>query len=176
MNETLFVFEGRPFTILETAAGGAGLIVFLLVILTIMVIAGQRRRARSRRDLEDQLRFMAQAHGELTGRVRMLAEAATNGQTALKRSLDERLDIVSQRLGQNLTETAMRTGENLNRLNERLAVIDTAQRNLTELSSRVVGLQEILANKQARGAFGQGRMEAIVADGLPTGAYSFQHT
>ncbi|NND48942.1 MAG: DNA recombination protein RmuC, partial [Rhizobiales bacterium] len=67
-------------------------------------------------------------------------------------------------------------GENLNRLNERLAVIDNAQRNLTELSSRVVGLQEILANKQARGAFGQGRMEAIVADGLPTGAYSFQHT
>ncbi len=99
----------------------------------------------------------------------MLAEAATNGQSALKRSLDERLDIVSQRLGQNLTGTAMRTGENLNRLNERLAVIDTARRNLAGLSSRVVGLQEILANKQARGAFGQGRMEAIVADGLPTG-------
>ena len=74
MNETLFVFEGRPFTILEVAAGGGGLLLFLLLMLTVLVIAGQRRRARARRDLEEQLRFMAQAHGELTGRVRMLAE------------------------------------------------------------------------------------------------------
>jgi len=176
MHETLFIFEGRAFTILETMAGGAGLALLLLLLLTVSVMVSVGRRGRARRELEDQLRFMTQVHGELTGRVQMLAEAATSGQSELKRSIDERLDMVSQRLGQNLTETARRTGENLNRLNERLAVIDTAQRNLTELSNRVVGLQEILANKQARGAFGQGRMEAIVADGLPTGAYSFQHT
>ena len=176
MNETLFVFEGRAFSLLEAVAGGAGLVLLVLLVLTIWVIAGQRRRARTRESLEDQLRYMAQIHGELTGRVQMLAEAATSGQSELKRALDQRLDMVSHRLGQNLTETARQTGENLNRLNERLAVIDTAQRNLTELSNRVVGLQEILANKQARGAFGQGRMEAIVADGLPNGAYSFQHT
>ncbi len=55
-------------------------------------------------------------------------------------------------------------------------MIDTAQKNLTELSSNMVSLQEILANKQARGAFGQMRMEAIVKDGLPAGAYTFQAT
>ena len=62
------------------------------------------------------------------------------------------------------------------KLNERLAVIDTAQKNLTDLSTNMVSLQEILANKQARGAFGQMRMETIVKDGLPKGAYSFQPT
>ena len=62
------------------------------------------------------------------------------------------------------------------KLNERLAVIDTAQKNLTDLSTNMVGLQEILANKQARGAFGQMRMETIVQDGLPKGAYTFQAT
>src|SRR5208282_2700377 len=55
-------------------------------------------------------------------------------------------------------------------------LIDSAQRNIAELSSKVVSLKDILANKQARGAFGQIRMESIVADALPKGAYSFQPT
>ena len=71
---------------------------------------------------------------------------------------------------------APRTGENLGSLNERLAVIDAAQARLTEMTREVVSLKDILANKQARGAFGQGRMEAIVRDGLPAGAYDFQFT
>ena len=57
---------------------------------------------------------------------------------------------------------------------ERLAVIDTAQGNIQSLAGQVVQLQAILSNKQTRGAFGQSRMEAIVADGLPHGAYEFQ--
>ena len=94
----------------------------------------------------------------------------------LARAVNERLDRVSQRLGTDLTETSRKTTESLSKLNERLAVIDTAQKNLTDLSTNMVSLQEILANKQARGAFGQMRMETIVKDGLPKGAYSFQPT
>jgi DNA recombination protein RmuC len=75
-----------------------------------------------------------------------------------------------------MTETTRHTHENLTKLNERLAVIDTAQKNITSLSSEVVELQKILANKQTRGAFGQARMEAIVQDGLPMGSYEFQAT
>lgn len=176
MHETLFVLEGRPVTLLEAMAGGAGLVLFLLLLIMVLVLSAQRRRARDREELEQQLRFMAQAQSELTGRLQTIAEHATSGQSELKRTLDERLDNVSHRLGQNLYESARATGENLSRLNERLAVIDTAQRNLTELSNQVVGLQHILGNKQARGAFGQGRMEAIIQDGLPKGSYSFQHT
>jgi DNA recombination protein RmuC len=68
------------------------------------------------------------------------------------------------------------TTENLQKLNERLAVIDNAQRNLTDLASQVTSLQSVLTNKQSRGAFGQARMESIVQDGLPKGAYEFQYT
>jgi DNA recombination protein RmuC len=55
-------------------------------------------------------------------------------------------------------------------------VIDAAQTRLAGLTQEVVGLKDLLANKQTRGAFGQGRMEAIVRDGLPANAYDFQFT
>jgi DNA recombination protein RmuC len=86
------------------------------------------------------------------------------------------LDTVNARLGQNLERSSHRTGEGLAKLHERLAVIDAAQARLMGLTEEVIGLKDILANKQARGAFGQGRMEAIVRDGLPPDAYAFQPT
>ena len=61
-------------------------------------------------------------------------------------------------------------------LHERLGIIDNAHKNLTDLTSQVTTLRDVLANKQSRGAFGQARMEAIVQDGMPKGSYEFQHT
>ena len=61
-------------------------------------------------------------------------------------------------------------------VHERLAVIDSAQKNITDLATQVNSLQGVLANKQSRGAFGQGQLEAIIADVLPKGAYAFQYT
>ena len=90
-------------------------------------------------------------------------------QSQLQHAVNERLDSVSHRLGDSLEKTKQNTTENLQKLNERLAVIDSAQKNITELATQVTSLQSVLANKQARGAFGQGRMEAIVRDGLPKG-------
>ncbi|MBV8105291.1 MAG: DNA recombination protein RmuC, partial [Hyphomicrobiales bacterium] len=90
--------------------------------------------------------------------------------------LSGRLAGMGDFLGAGIESQTRRTGENLGRLNERLAVIDAAQARLTEMTREVVSLKDILANKQARGAFGQGRMEAIVRDGLPLGAYEFQAT
>src|ERR1700726_2728496 len=75
-----------------------------------------------------------------------------------------------------MPEPGRHTTESLRHLHERLAIIDSAQKNLTDLSSQVTSLREVLANKQMRGAFGQGRMEAIVRDGLPRGAFEFQFT
>ena len=68
------------------------------------------------------------------------------------------------------------TSENLQKLHERLGIIDNAHKNLTDLTSQVTTLRDVLANKQSRGAFGQARMEAIVQDGMPKGAYEFQYT
>jgi DNA recombination protein RmuC len=72
--------------------------------------------------------------------------------------------------------TTKQTVERLQHLHERLALIDNAQKNLNELSSQVTSLRDVLSNKQARGAFGQARMEAIVQDGLPKGSFQFQFT
>lgn len=113
---------------------------------------------------------------ELSGQLKAFADQSASYDSHLARVIDERLDQVSVRLGQGLNDTAERTGQSLQALHERIAVIDTAQRNITELSSQMVTLKEVLANKQARGAFGQGRMEAIIRDGLPQNAYRFQNT
>ncbi len=105
-----------------------------------------------------------------------MSEHLGSRQADLARLVSERLDNVSHRMGQNLEASSQTTGEHLTKLNERLAVIDAAQARLTGLTQEVVGLKDILANKQSRGAFGQGRMEAIIRDCLPASAFEFQYT
>jgi DNA recombination protein RmuC len=97
-------------------------------------------------------------------------------QAELHRAVNERLDSVTHHLSQSMTSTRQHTVESLGKLNERLAVIDGAQKNITALATQVTSLQNVLSNKQQRGAFGQSRMELIVQDGLPKGCYEFQFT
>jgi DNA recombination protein RmuC len=113
---------------------------------------------------------------ELGARVQAMGELLAKAHTQLQSSVHERLDAVTAQLGTSMQVQTKHTTENLQKLNERLAVIDHAQKNITELASQVTSLQSVLANKQSRGAFGQGRMEAIVQDGLPKGTYEFQFT
>jgi DNA recombination protein RmuC len=113
---------------------------------------------------------------ELGARVQAMGELLAKAQTQLQSSVHERLDAVTAHLVTSTQTAAKHTTDNLQKLNERLAVIDHAQKNITELATQVTSLQSVLTNKQSRGAFGQGRMEAIVQDGLPKGAYEFQFT
>ncbi len=163
-------------------AGGA-----LLFGLMLLLIAGLWRAARARavaaaeaaqhaREAEARMVELTRAQAELQGRMGSIAEVFGNRQAELTRALSERLDGMSTRLGQSIHQQTKSTHENLAKLQERLAVIDTAQNNIQSLAGQVVQLQQILSNKQTRGAFGQSRMEAIIADGLPHGAYEFQAT
>src|SRR5215470_2023194 len=147
----------------------AGLAVLALFALTVTLAVHMSRRREEASAHEVQL-------SELKIRVQTLAESSVTRHGELARAVNERLDRMTHRVGTDLNETARKTNDSIAKLNERLAVIDTAQKNLTELSTNMVSLQEILANKQARGAFGQMRMETIVKDGLPKGAYTFQAT
>jgi DNA recombination protein RmuC len=153
----------------HVALGLAVLAVFALLALAIALIVHMRGRRRE-----------AMAHAvqlaELKVRLQTFAEISVSRHGDLARAVNERLDRMTHKVGTDLNETSRKTHESIAKLNERLAVIDTAQKNLTELSTNMVSLQEILANKQARGAFGQMRMETIVQDGLPKGAYTFQAT
>ncbi len=105
-----------------------------------------------------------------------MSELLGNRQAELSKSLSERLDGMTHRLNQSMGEATKSTHENLKNLHERLAVLNSAQANISDLAGQVTTLSNILANKQTRGAFGQGRMEAIVADNLPAGSYAFQYT
>jgi DNA recombination protein RmuC len=183
MSEIVFAIGARPVTVAELLLGLAGLgIAGLFVIAILMIRASRMRRntanaaAHRARELEGRIAELLQAHSEMNGKLQTVAEISVSRQSDMTRTMNERLDKVSHRLGQNLAQQTQTTGDSLSKLHERLAVIDKAQKNITDLSSQVVGLRDILANKQSRGAFGQGRMEAIIADNLPKSAFTFQAT
>jgi DNA recombination protein RmuC len=157
---------------------GAALIALIALAVLIWRSGVQRQQAAALQEAGQQAvaRAFETEVAELKGRLQTMAELSVTRQSELSRTIHERLDRISHNLGTNLDETTRKTTENLTKLHERLAVIDSAQRNITELSTRVVSLQDILANKQQRGAFGQLRMETIVQDGLPNGSYTFQAT
>jgi DNA recombination protein RmuC len=130
---------------------------------------------------------LAQSLTEMQGRLAQMSDSQVATQAAvaerlqaqervLTRNLDERLADFGKRVGDRLQEQTTQATKSLTDLRERLAVIDAAQKNITELSSQVVGLQDILANKQARGAFGEIQMQDLVQATLPPSAYSFQAT
>lgn len=164
------------------AAGGIALAALVFLIL-VAVSRGARRRAleieeNRRRTAEAEARMaeLLKAQSEMHGRMASMAEIFGSRQAELNQSIHQRFDSMTNRLGQSMTEQQKSTHENLAKLQERLAVIDTAQTNIQQLAGQVVELQSILSNKQTRGAFGQARMETIIADGLPMDAYSFQAT
>lgn len=156
----------------------AGLILLAACIVAVALVAGaylSRSRGGDRDAavrLESRLGSLAAMQNEIAGRFAQALE----GQTALQTMLAGRMDALDLRLGASLKETADKTAETLGGIQTRLTVIDEAQKNITDLSGQMVSLQDILANKQARGAFGQQQMEAIVSDALPAGIYEFQGT
>jgi DNA recombination protein RmuC len=105
-----------------------------------------------------------------------MGEALAGRQSDMARVVNDRLDAVTHRVGQSMEQSTRNTMDSLRHLHERLAVIDNAHKNLTDLTTQVTTLRDVLANKQSRGAFGQARMEAIVQDGMPMGSYEFQFT
>lgn len=131
------------------------------------------RLSADQSELRGQIKLMAD--GQDTSR-KLMAEQLQGQEREIRKALDQRLEDVTRRVGDNLQKTTDKTAQSLTELQKRLAVIDAAQKNITELSGDIVGLQEILSNKQARGAFGQAQMEDIVRDMLPANYFSFEAT
>jgi DNA recombination protein RmuC len=165
--------------IVVSLVAGAVLLAGCLVILwRARGSARQAEEAAAGRsaELEGRIGTLLQAQSEMTGRMQAMAEHLGGRQAELNKTLSERLDGMTHRLNQSMGESTKTTHDNLKRLHERLAVLDAAQQNISNLAGQVTTLSNILANKQTRGAFGQGRMEAIVSDNLPGGSFAFQYT
>jgi len=148
-------------------AGMAGLAV--LVLMTVRALHRRGRQAAESGIIE-----LTRLQTETATRIEAMRDMLAGRQAELHRAVNERLDSVTHHLSQSMTSTRQHTVESLQKLNERLAVIDHAQRNITDLASQMTSLHSVLANKQQRGAFGQGRLEIIVQDGLPKSCYEFQ--
>ena len=183
MSETLFIVGDVAVTAGHALVAFAALVLLLLAVIAVVLARGSRRgeaasmaQAIRADELEERVADMLRAQAESAGRMQAMGEALAGRQTDMARAMNDRLDAVTHRVGQSMEQSTRSTMDQLRHLHERLAVIDSAHKNLTDLTTQVTTLRDVLANKQARGAFGQARMEAIVQDGMPKGSYAFQHT
>lgn len=180
MSQPILTIGGQAFGAFEVAVF-AGLVAVGLALLLAWRAARARAEVEAQAvqrttEFEAQIEAFARSQAELNGRLQAMAETLGERQSDVQRAVNERLDSVTHRLGQSMLDATRYTSEHIAKLNERLGIIDVARQSIGELASEVGGLKSILANKQARGAFGQTRMEAIVSDGLPNAAYAFQVT
>jgi DNA recombination protein RmuC len=140
-----------------------------------------QKQARERANIERQLTGFAEAtkslqdlQREFAGRIDQLSTQSALERAQLTEMLHNRLDGVSSRINDGLKEQGETTAKSLGRIGKHLEVIDRAQENIKDLAGQVIGLQDILDNKQARGAFGEVQLENLVRSILPPSAYSFQ--
>ena len=183
LGQVVLTVGQRDITLGQCIIAAAAGIVVLLLALAIGLWRGAKAREAAAlessiraSEAEEQLADILRSQSEMQGRMQTMAEIFGSRQSEMTQAIRERLDGMTSRIGQTMVDQTKATHENLAKLQERLAVIDSAQSNISALAGQVVTLQSILSNKQTRGAFGQARMETIVADGLPMGAYEFQAT
>ena len=167
---------------LQGPEGIAVLLVGIAVILAVIIslnLRSQRDRKATALDMQRLTQVaeqMAQTQADLSQRL-AASQADLSGRLQQSQSnVNERLDLLSQRLGDGLAQQTEKTGHNLKELEKRLAVIDRAQQTITGLSQQMVSLQDILSNKQSRGAFGEIQLRDIVIAALPPSAFEFQWT
>lgn len=172
-------YSGLELTLVEIILGAALLLLGSLITLIFARRgngAAQARDAARAETLQGHLTQMTDRQAELQGRLSQMAEDSAKRETLLRESLDTRLNKVSERVGESIEKTQERNSANLKQLHERLALIDRAQKNIETLSGEVSGLQNLLSNKQSRGAFGEKQMQDLIENYLPPNAYSFQYT
>lgn len=155
----------------------------LLIGLLILILRAAGRSATMAAPLMREMGWLGQrvqALGEgqerLAGGLHHVSENQAHSQTAMLQLMEKRLAEVQRSMGESLHGTATRTARSLGELQQRLETIDKAQANIEKLSGNVLNLQDILANKQARGAFGEIQLNDIVQKALPSDAYTMQAT
>ncbi len=187
------------------AAGVGVFIVLMMLILLIMVVRRAGRSASATEQVSVQMNNLGQSvavlgsgQEQLQGSLRTVSDAQATGQSQVLQTMEARLAHMQQQMNDRLHENAIKsarslsemqdrmketlqgntvkTTQSLTQLQERLATIDKAQTNIEKLSGDVLSLQDILSNKQTRGAFGEIQLNDIVSKALPAGSYKLQAT
>lgn len=190
-----------PATLLGLAICG---VVILFLVLLVMAVRATGRNAKLAEPLAQQISLLGQhvqqlgaGQEQLRGGLQTVSDTQVNAQAQVIQTVEARLSTVQQQMQDRLADNAMRsqramtemqermketlhgsstqTTTSLTQLQERLAAIDKAQDNITKLSGDVLSLQDILSNKQTRGAFGEIQLRDIVSKALPSDSYALQH-
>jgi DNA recombination protein RmuC len=161
---------------------GAG-VLLLIVLLLITAVRAATRSARMTEPLAQQMSQLGQrvqglsdGQHRLAGGLNHVSEAQAASQSHMLQLMEKRLAEVGNQMTENLQGSARRTAQSLGDLQQRLQAIDKAQDNITKLSGDVLSLQDILSNKQTRGAFGEIQLTDIVTKALPSDSYTLQAT
>lgn len=169
-----------PLTLIAIVGAAFALV---LVILLIMVVkrAGQSTQmaqivASQMGGVTQRVQMLSDGQQQLFGGLTSVTEAQAQSQANMLKLMEQRLQNVTEMMNRNLTTSAKTTAASLGELQQRLKTIDKAQENITKLSGDVLSLQDILSNKQTRGAFGEIQLHDIVSKALPSDSYSLQHT
>ena len=187
---------------LVLAAAGVVALILILLMLSLRR-AGQSARvgedlARQMHWLGQNVQQLGQGQEQLRGGLNHVSDQQASAQVQVIQTVEARLGAVQQQMNDRLHDNAMKsaraladmqermkeslqgsavkTTESLTQLQERLKVIDKAQDNITRLSGDVLSLQDILSNKQTRGAFGEIQLRDIVSKALPADSFGLQVT
>ena len=159
--------------------GGLGL-VLLVLILTLRAAS---RSASASQPLLRELSWMShrvqslsEGQERLAGGLSHVSELQAASQASMLKLMETRLADVQRQMNETLHGTATRTARSLGELHQRLETIDRAQEKIEKLSGNVLSLQDILSNKQTRGAFGEIQLHDIVQKALPRDSYTMQAT
>jgi len=183
---------------------GAGLALLVLILL-IVALRGAGRSAQAVQQVAHQLgrlnmdvQSLGQGQAALQSNIQLVSDTQTTAQAQVIKTVETRLSDVQQQMSDRLADNAMRsnraltemqerlkdtlhgssekTTKSLTELQERLTTIDKAQTKIEKLSEDVLGLQDILSDKQARGAFGEIQLKDIVSKALPSDSFAWQAT
>jgi DNA recombination protein RmuC len=155
----------------------------LIILLLVMTTRAAGRSARATGPLAAQMQGLGQrvqmlsdGQQQLAGGLTHVSDAQAAAQANMLQLMEQRLQAVTVQMNENLSGTSRRTAQSLGELQQRLQAIDKAQDNITKLSGDVLSLQDILSNKQTRGAFGEIQLADIVSKALPSDSYTMQAT
>ena len=179
IGDTFYTFSD-PIVIAALIGSGAVLLLFVLLIMSVRRSGESARMvapiAQQMGMLGQQVRLLSDGQQQLTGGLNHVSEAQAVSQAKMLQLMEQRLSDVSKAMGENLEGTSRRTAQSLGELQQRLQTIDKAQENIEKLSGNVLSLQDILSNKQTRGAFGEIQLNDIVGKALPKDSYALQVT
>ena len=156
---------------------------------TLQLLAQQQQAQQEQRNHFDQHQInslkmlqeslqtaMAEVRQQITHTLNQNATSLDKQVTKLTTDIDQRLNIISGNVEKRLGEGFEKTTTVFTDVVKRLALIDEAQKKITELSGNVVNLQEVLTDKRSRGAFGEVQLSALIRNLMPESSFSMQHT